>query len=78
MHIPSPLPLSRLFEPFDDLDWLNEIKHDAFRALAVMEQWPYVDMHRREFTLRHTKNGESRTLPMTPEVSGVYGNVTRA
>ena len=24
-------------EPFDDWDWLYEIKHDGFRALAVIE-----------------------------------------
>ena len=25
-------------EPFDDWDWIYEIKHDGFRALAVIEQ----------------------------------------
>ena len=29
-------------------------------------------MQRREFTLRHTKNGESRTVPMTPDVYRVF------
>jgi integrase len=29
-------------------------------------------MQRREFTLRHTKNGESRTVSMTPEVHRVF------
>ena len=29
-------------------------------------------MQRREFTLRYTKNGESRTVPMTPEVHRVF------
>jgi bifunctional non-homologous end joining protein LigD len=38
MHIPTPLPLGRLPEPFDDPDWLYEIKHDGFRALAVIDQ----------------------------------------
>lgn len=37
MHIPTPLPLGRLPEPFDDPDWLYELKHDGFRALAVIE-----------------------------------------
>jgi integrase len=27
-----------------------------------------VDMRRKEFTLRQTKNSENRTVPMTPEV----------
>ena len=35
-------------------------------------EWSDVDMQRREFTLRHTKNGESRTVPMTPEVHRVF------
>ena len=35
---PFPLPLGRLSEPFDDPDWLYEIKHDGFRAIAVIEQ----------------------------------------
>jgi bifunctional non-homologous end joining protein LigD len=38
MHIPDPLPLGRLAEPFDHPDWLFELKHDGFRALAVIEQ----------------------------------------
>ena len=38
MHIPQPLPLGRLSEPFDDPEWLYEIKHDGWRALAVIEQ----------------------------------------
>lgn len=35
-------------------------------------EWPDVDMQHREFTLRHTKNGESRTVLMTPEVHRVF------
>jgi integrase len=31
-------------------------------------EWQDVDMRRREFTLRHTKNGETRVVPMTPDV----------
>src|SRR5262245_18621410 len=34
-----PMPLVRLPEPFDHPDWLFELKHDGFRALA------YVDGH---------------------------------
>ena len=29
-------------------------------------------MSRKEFTLRHTKNGETRTLPMTPDVYRIF------
>jgi bifunctional non-homologous end joining protein LigD len=38
MEIPSPLQLTHGAEPFDDPDWIYEIKHDAFRALAVLER----------------------------------------
>jgi integrase len=31
-------------------------------------EWPEVDMRRKEVTLRHTKNGETRVVPMTPDV----------
>ena len=42
------------------------------RGELLSLEWPDVDLHRREFTLRHTKNGESRTLPMTPDVYRVF------
>jgi len=32
----TPLPLRRLRDPFDDLDWLFELKYDGFRALAYL------------------------------------------
>jgi len=35
-------------------------------------EWSDVDMPRKEFTLRHTKNDESRIVPMTPEVYRVF------
>ena len=31
-------------------------------------EWPDVDMRRGECTLRKTKNGETRVIPMTPDV----------
>jgi bifunctional non-homologous end joining protein LigD len=37
MVIPTPLTLGSQGQPFDDPDWLYEIKHDGFRALAVVE-----------------------------------------
>jgi bifunctional non-homologous end joining protein LigD len=33
----GPMPLVRIPEPFDHPDWLFEVKHDGFRALAVIE-----------------------------------------
>jgi integrase len=41
------------------------------RELLRLE-WSDVDMQRREFTLQHTKNGESRTVPMPPDVYQVF------
>ena len=37
MVIPFPMPLIQLAEPFDNPNWIYEIKHDGFRALAVIE-----------------------------------------
>jgi hypothetical protein len=34
----APMTLSRLREPFDDPDWLFELKHDGFRTLAYVER----------------------------------------
>jgi bifunctional non-homologous end joining protein LigD len=33
----GPMPLVRIPEPFDHPDWLFEVKHDGFRALAIIE-----------------------------------------
>jgi bifunctional non-homologous end joining protein LigD len=33
----SPMPLSRLAEPFNHPDWIFEIKWDGFRSLAFIE-----------------------------------------
>jgi bifunctional non-homologous end joining protein LigD len=38
MFIPQPMSLVQQPEPFDDWDWIYEIKHDGFRTLAVIEQ----------------------------------------
>jgi hypothetical protein len=32
-----PMPLQKRSQPFDDPDWLFELKYDGFRALAVIE-----------------------------------------
>ena len=37
MHIPNPMPLGRKAAPFDDPNWIYEIKHDGFRDLAAIE-----------------------------------------
>ena len=38
-------------EPFDDWDWIYEIKHDGFRALAVIEQGQCRFLSRRKHKL---------------------------
>jgi bifunctional non-homologous end joining protein LigD len=38
MIIPKPLRLVPHVEPFDDPNWLYEIKHDGFRGLALIER----------------------------------------
>ena len=47
MLIPLPLTLGRLAAPFDDPDWIFELKYDGFRALAV------IDQGRRQFYSRN-------------------------
>jgi ATP-dependent DNA ligase len=41
------MPLLRLAEPFDHPDWLFEVKHDGFRALA------HVDGHHGDLVSRN-------------------------
>jgi len=33
----QPMPLLKRAAPFDDTDWIFELKYDGFRALAVIE-----------------------------------------
>jgi bifunctional non-homologous end joining protein LigD len=37
MIIPQPVSAVQQPQPFDNWDWIYEIKHDGFRALAVIE-----------------------------------------
>jgi bifunctional non-homologous end joining protein LigD len=37
LPIVGPQPLVRIPEPFDDPDWIFELKLDGFRALAFFE-----------------------------------------
>src|SRR5690242_14256337 len=34
----QPMPLRSSVEPFDDPDWIFELKYDGFRALAYVEE----------------------------------------
>jgi ATP-dependent DNA ligase len=48
---PLTAPLRRQSEPFDDPVWIYEIKHDGFRALAVIEQGKCRVVSRKHRTL---------------------------
>jgi bifunctional non-homologous end joining protein LigD len=52
MVIPTPLPLISKAQPFDDPDWLFEIKYDGFRALAVIDdgQCRFFSKHKHRLT----------------------------
>jgi hypothetical protein len=55
----SPMSLVQQPEPFDDPDWIYGIKHDGFRALAVIEQGHFRgEGHRRR---RAGRYGSPRT-----------------
>lgn len=42
------------------------------RGELLQLEWSEVDMKRREFSLKHTKNGEDRVIPMTPDVYAAF------
>jgi bifunctional non-homologous end joining protein LigD len=46
------MPLIRLKEPFDHPDWLFELKHDGFRALAIVEGHRCTLMSRRGYVFK--------------------------
>jgi integrase len=45
------------------------------RGELLKLEWPDVDMRRKEFTLRKTKNGETRVFPMTPDVYAAFSEL---
>lgn len=86
-HVPKPNPQNERDRIANNDEWnrlLGAAAPHLQRILTVLYtlgprrgellnlEWSDVDMPRREFTLRHTKNGESRTVPMTPEVYRVF------
>jgi len=46
MTLRTPTTLHRQAKPFDDPDWPFEIKHDGFRALAILEHGKTMYMSR--------------------------------
>lgn len=86
-HVPKPNPQNERDRIANGEEWqrlLDAAAPHLKRILLVLYtlgprrgellalEWPDVDMQRREFTLRHTKNKETRTIPMTPEVYRVF------
>src|SRR5262249_48022065 len=53
-------PLVRITEPFDHPDWLFEIKHDGFRALAIIDGHTcrFVSRRGHEFSKFHLLSEE--------------------
>ncbi len=64
--------LTRGSSPTSATDFDCALYEGPRRGELLRFEWPDVDMQHREFALRYTKNGESRTVPMTPEVYRVY------
>jgi integrase len=47
------------------------------RGELLKLEWPDVDMRRKEFTLRKTKNGDTRVVSMTDEVYEIFVELWR-
>jgi len=57
----QPMPLQKRPAPFDDANWLFELKYDGFRALAVIEHGRCQLISRNgnafvSFIARHSRN----------------------
>ncbi|WP_447983824.1 tyrosine-type recombinase/integrase [Nitrospira sp. Nam74] len=86
-HVPKPDADNWRDRVATTEEWLRLKQHAAphlVRYLAILYsmgprksellklEWPDVDMRRKEFRLRETKNGEPRVVPMTDEVYGIF------
>lgn len=61
----SPMLIRQQMEPFDDPDWIYELKLDGFRCLAYMD--------RNTIDLRNKRN--MQMLSRFPELAHIYTNV---
>jgi ATP-dependent DNA ligase len=57
----KPMLISELREPFNDPDWIYELKLDGIRCIAYLDQ---------DTELRNKRN--DRLLPKVPELSGIH------
>lgn len=86
-HVPKPNPNNERdrIATVEEWDRLKAVLAPHLRRLLTVAyhvgprkgellnlQWSYVDMRRKEFTLRRTKNNEVRIAPMTPAVHQVF------
>jgi integrase len=86
-HVPKPNPHNERDRIATPEEWLKlkdaaapHLRHfltvlyalGPRRGELLRLEWSDVDMRRKEFTLRQTKNGENRTVPMTPEVYATF------
>jgi bifunctional non-homologous end joining protein LigD len=66
----EPAKLARSLEPFDDKDWLFELKHDGFRSLAYVEDGKCRLVSRRRNTYKSFENGALRSQSgQSPKIS---------
>jgi bifunctional non-homologous end joining protein LigD len=69
MVIPQPMSLVQHPEPFDDWNWIYELKHDGFRALAVIEHGHCRLFSRRKHRLTgHTDLREAESAILDGEL----------
>ncbi|MHB8130288.1 MAG: ATP-dependent DNA ligase [Mobilitalea sp.] len=59
-HI-KPMLISEMTEPFNDPDWIYELKLDGIRCIAYLD---------KETELRNKRN--DRLLPKVPELTGIF------
>lgn len=60
----KPMLISEMTEPFNDPDWIYELKLDGIRCIAYLD---------RETELRNKRN--LRLLPKVPELTNIYQHV---
>ncbi|NLK99266.1 MAG: DNA ligase [Clostridiales bacterium] len=63
----KPMLISEMTEPFNDSDWIYELKLDGIRCIA------YLDNSDNETELRNKRN--LRLLPKVPELTHIYKNI---
>lgn len=63
----KPMLISEMTEPFNDPDWIYELKLDGIRCIA------YLDNKMKETELRNKRN--LKLLPKVPELKDIYRNV---